>query len=285
MKQILATILIAALVSFGTYKLTAHDNGPEAKKESAYDRVMRTGTLRCGYAMWPPTVIVKDVNTGKLTGVMVDIVEEMAKALSLKVDWTEETGWGSFPEGLNSGRFDMFCASSYQTAARGRVVRFSQPIFYDSLHAYGRINDMRFDNGLDILNNAKYSISTMDGEISAQVAEQKFPKAKTISIPQNASFDQLLMNVSSGKADIVFNEPVLVNDFLNKNPGLLRQITKEPMEIYAVVFSLGMKEEALTQMINSALAQLQNSGMIDRLLNKNSISAQEFPRVARPYKE
>lgn len=36
-------------------------------KESAYDRVMRTGTIRCGYFIWPPGFSI-DPNVGKRSG-------------------------------------------------------------------------------------------------------------------------------------------------------------------------------------------------------------------------
>lgn len=44
-----------------------------AEKESSYDRVMRTRTLRCGYGIFQP-MIMKDPNTRKISGIFVDIM-------------------------------------------------------------------------------------------------------------------------------------------------------------------------------------------------------------------
>src|SRR4051812_48435106 len=106
-KHIFLTIVIAALVSFGTYKLTS-DHDHAIRKETAYERILRTGTLRCGYGIWPPVMLMKDANTGKISGVLVDITKEMAKALNLKVEWIEETGWAEWAEALKAHRFDVF---------------------------------------------------------------------------------------------------------------------------------------------------------------------------------
>lgn len=282
MKNALTTIIIAAIVSFGTYKITAHEGGPSIK-ESAYDHVIRTGTLRCGYAMWPPTALIKDANTGKLSGAMVDIVEEMAKNLKLKVEWTEETGWGNWIEGLNSGRFDVFCAGAYQQASRGREVRFLAPLFYNPVYAYTRPDETRIKTDLSNLDNPEFKLSTMDGEISAQIADKFFPKAKNISIPQLANFDQLLLNVSGKKADIVFTEPSLVNDFLKKNPGTLKPLLSEPFQVFATSFAINMHQNELGQMLDTALAEMQNSRMIDRILTQNNSDPATFMRLSKPY--
>lgn len=77
-------------------------------KESAYDRVIRTGTIRCGYAISPP-VMVQDPNTKKLSGLDYDLWQEIGKDLGLKIEFVEEAGWGNFIEGLRSNRYDAFC--------------------------------------------------------------------------------------------------------------------------------------------------------------------------------
>jgi ABC-type amino acid transport substrate-binding protein len=61
----------------------------EEGKESAFDRILRTQTIRCGYVVYPPSII-KDPNTGRLSGIFYDITEKMGERLNLKIEWTEE---------------------------------------------------------------------------------------------------------------------------------------------------------------------------------------------------
>src|SRR6202012_5680823 len=103
---------------------------PEAvQKESAYQRVMRTQTIRCGYVLWTP-FLVKDPNSGKLSGVFYDYTEALAKALHLKIEWDEEMGWADFPSALNEGRVDVMCGGSRPNSSRAREIDFVKPILY-----------------------------------------------------------------------------------------------------------------------------------------------------------
>ncbi len=49
----------------------------EKMKESAYERVMRTGTIRCGYFLFPP-LAVKNPNTNMLSGITADIFNKIS---------------------------------------------------------------------------------------------------------------------------------------------------------------------------------------------------------------
>jgi len=80
-------LLVVILISAVTTLITALYLGPVEPRqgsfhapirESAYARVMRTGTLRCGYVLYPKT-IERDLNTGKMSGPMYAIMEEMGK--------------------------------------------------------------------------------------------------------------------------------------------------------------------------------------------------------------
>lgn len=93
--------------------------GTNSAATSTYDRVISTGTIRCGYIPYPPGSF-KDPNTGKLTGVFVETMEEAARRLDLKVQWTEEVGWATMIEGLQTNRYDMVCTPVWENATRGR---------------------------------------------------------------------------------------------------------------------------------------------------------------------
>lgn len=260
--------------------LTAH---AAKKEETIYDRVMRTGTVRCGYALWPPVATLKDPQTGNLTGIYVEIAEKMAQALGLKLEWTEETGWGSFIESLRANRFDLFCAPVWRNAERGRYISYTVPLAYSAMHFYARANDARFDKDLSILDDPAYKLAAMDGEMSQIIARQFFPRAEQVAIPQLGDITQLLLSVSTGKADGVFLEPGLAKDFATKNPGQIRQVTKEPYQIFPNSFATKLGEVEFKEMIDSALTELLNQGEIDRIITKYEPDRSIFMPVQKPY--
>ncbi|MCB1551812.1 MAG: ABC transporter substrate-binding protein, partial [Alphaproteobacteria bacterium] len=83
---------------FGLSLLCLMVSPAQAGTEKAYDRVVESGVIRCGYGISPP-VMVKDPNTGVMSGLDVEIWNEIGKELGLKIEWAEEAGWGNFIEG------------------------------------------------------------------------------------------------------------------------------------------------------------------------------------------
>ncbi len=103
--------------------------------ESVFDRVIKTRTINCGYSIGAPYV-EKDPNTGKLSGINYDIMEDIGKALGLKINWVEETGIGDVVAGLDSNRFDVYCATLWPDPGRMQTMSYTSPLFFTPVHAY-----------------------------------------------------------------------------------------------------------------------------------------------------
>jgi ABC-type amino acid transport substrate-binding protein len=149
--KFILTVLLAALVGAGVAYM-AHPGGHEAAKpETAYERVMRTGVLRCAYGLWEPSVM-RDPNTGQLSGFIYDFMQEVGKALNLKVEYNLEVPWDTIAVALKSGKADAHCAGVWATPLRGRGLAFSEPLFFSPTVAFARIDDNRFDYHLELAN-------------------------------------------------------------------------------------------------------------------------------------
>jgi ABC-type amino acid transport substrate-binding protein len=285
---IILSVITAVFASFLTFQFagpitSSGDLAQIEKTETAYERVMRTGEIRCGYAMWPPKAVNKDLNTGEVVGIFPEIAEEMAKSLGLKLIWAEEVGWGNYIESLRAKRFDVFCAPLWRTGDRGKHTGYTIALAYSPLHFYARKDDDRFDENLSNLNSEEFTLSTLDGEMSSIVANRFFPKAKTTSLPQLADLSQLFINVQTGKADGVFSEPNLAFDFARKNPGTIRQVTKEPFQVFSNSFGMLLGEVKLQQMLNTSLIELRDQGIIDQIITKYEPDRSKFLPVRKPY--
>jgi ABC-type amino acid transport substrate-binding protein len=281
----ITVIFLALFMGYVGARMAPSDNTAqtEIKKETAYERVLRTGVLRCGYAMWPPLVLNKDPNTGELRGIAKDIIETAAKNLSLKVEWTTETGWGDFPQGLNDGRFDVFCGTVWQSAAKARQIRYLSPMFYNPVYAYVRADDIRFDTGFKKLNDPQFKISGQDGEVSEFIAHNFFSKAKYVGQPQMSELGLIFMNVANKKADIVFNVPDIADDFMKNNPDTLKRVSSEPFMLSGTAYGVAMNEVNLQQMLDSAIIEMINNGTLNKILDDNQAPADQFLRVSQPY--
>ena len=282
------TVLIVIALLLAVDCASLHLRGGEKSApptESAYERVLNTGTLRCGYTDWPPHVLTKDPTTGKISGLLAETTEAVAAKLGLKVEWAENTGWGSLVESLRSHRIDAFCAGAWRSAEKGRFVAFGLPIFYSAVYPYVGANDHRFDQDLSIANNPNIRIAAMDGEVSDEVAKKHFPQAKEVSIPQLGQITDILENVAKRKADMVFNEPSFVEEYMKANPNKLRRAQDKPFQFFPTSYCVEIHETQLKEMLDSALVELQNDGTIDQIITRYSATPQTFLRVATPYAE
>lgn len=252
--------------------------------DDAYSRIMQTGRIRVGYISYPPSFI-KDPNTGAYSGIFNEVLQQAAASLELKVDYTEELGWATMVEAVSSGRVDLVCTGIWPTAGRARRAEFTAPIYFSSIRAYSRKDDNRFDGNLTLANRSGIRIATIDGEMTSIIARSDFPSATGSSLPQNTDISQVLLEVTTGKADMTFVEVAVAEAFLEKNPHSVRAVANvQPVRVFPNVLMVGKGQFRLLSMLNVAIDELANNGLIDRAIAKYEKSAGLFQRRAQPYR-
>lgn len=259
------------------------ERAQQAPNEDAYSRVIRGGTIRVGYISYPPSFI-KDANTGEYSGIFHDVLARVAEDLSLRVEYTEELGWGTMVEAVSSERVDLACTGIWPTAGRARRAEFSTPIYFSTVKAYVDKGDTRFDGDLSLVNKSDVRIASIDGEMTTIIARTDFPRATETSLPQSADVSQVLLEIISGKADITFVEVAIAQAFLEKNPGSIREVQDvAPLRVFPNVMMVGKGEYRLLSMLNVAIEVLANSGELERIIAKYEEYAGSFQRRQIPY--
>ncbi len=238
-----------------------------AQHESAYARVLRTGTLRCGYLLYPH-MLIKDPNTGEMSGPLVDIVNEIGRQTSLKVEWTEQVSFATAFEGLKTGRYDAVCFHTMPTPGRARVALFSIPFLFSPWNAYVRADDKRFDNALPSLNRPEVRFVTIDGEFSQIVRSQDYPNSTNVSLPSLTDVAEGFLDVAHNKADVVTGQPAYARAFDQNNPGQIRQVQGPPLRMLAGALSVASGEHDLKALLDTTLTTLQGTGFIERTLRR-----------------
>lgn len=168
LKKLAMAVVIVALGAAGgcaAGRCAARQNAGTAiagqvQTASVYDRIMASHTLRCAYQVWPPHII-KDPNTGALSGIYYDLTEELGKQLGLKIIWAEEVGSGSIFDGFKTGRYDAVCAAIVATPERSLVADFSRPFVFVPFYLYARDGDMRFDSHYAAVNDSSVKIAVV----------------------------------------------------------------------------------------------------------------------------
>ena len=230
---------------------------------------LNDNTLRIGYIIYPP--LLEKNPSGQLQGVSYDIVEAVAEKLGLIAEWTEEVGWGTSLEGLKTNRYDVLGTQMWPNAEREKVASFSIAPMNSVLYGYVKKGDTRFNEDLSVLNSDEYKITYVDGELAMFIAQEDYPNAQVVSLPQLSSYAEVFLNIIQGKADISFNEPSAVEGFLKSHPNTLDRVSGEPVRSFGNSFAFNKDDVELREKWNKAIQELIDEGEIQRILEKHGV--------------
>lgn len=256
--------------------------GPEAG--SAYERVIRTGTIRVGYVAYPPASIVAP-SGGAVTGVFPDLLREIGRTTSLNIEFAEEVGYADLIQGLEAGRYDVV-GGIWANPNRGKLATISIPVYFTGVGVWVRPNETRFspDGNWASINRRGIRIAAIDGSTPLNIAREQFPNAQIVSYPNLTPESQLFLDVVQGRADVFFAEPAQGLRFLQSNPGAVRNMAEaRPLRVFASVYMMRASEPQLKTLIDTAIAELQSSGRAEEIIGRYEPAPGVFLRPALPY--
>ena len=275
-------VVVSVIISLIVVRIAVPSGAAQA--QSVYDKVMTSGVITACYVEYPPSLI-KDPNTGKLSGIFYDALNKAASNMGLTVDWNVEEGWADLIPSLNAGKCDIIGSPAWDNSTRGKSALFSVPLFYSAINAYVRVNDNRFNGNPFIANNSQYTVVDEDGETSQVIVGQYFTNAKVVTIPQNNDVSEMLLDVVDKKADMAFVENSIANQFLATHPGTLKNVSpSSPVAVYGNVYMVKEGEFEFQSAIDAAMNELLRSGYIHQLIVQYGKSYPGgFYEVAPPY--
>lgn len=269
MKHVLLTVFVALLAGWLAGTLAVRGNVATVSADPVYQRVMDSGVLRCGYGVFPP-YIVKDLQSGKLSGLYHDYLTQMAELLSLKVEWVEEVGWAEFPSALAAGRMDAFCTIVGPTAGRARSALFTHNLYYQPFRLYARVGDTRFDNNLAAINQSNVRTVSTDGTVPQRIARLRFPQAVEVALPNLTPESERFVHVATNKADITIASSQVFALYDQHNPGKLREVPLAvPLQYTGMALALPKGAHDLAAMLDTAIDEMVWTGRAAAILKAN----------------
>jgi ABC-type amino acid transport substrate-binding protein len=140
-------IIVAALVGYDGAIMSVRQNaGDKTASESAYQRVLRTGTVRCGYVATYPGLMI-DPETRQFSGLSYDVMQEVGRRLDLNVEWAMEANPDNAEQDMKSGYYDLLCSEVCFQAKRNKVAAFSRPIRQEPLYTIMREDEGALETG------------------------------------------------------------------------------------------------------------------------------------------
>ena len=266
MKNIFVLTLVAIAVSYITVQVTTRPQNISIAKETAFEHVMHTKTLRCGWFAEPPFTNV-DPNTNEKTGIVVDIVNKFSTDYDVKVEWVTISNFSMMGEDLKQGKYDAICASLFNMP-RGGIIDPADAFVFMPAYGYVRNNEARLTS-LEQLNNPEFRIAGQEGAAVTTVARDKFPKAQFHIIP-SAELSEMLTNVVANKADVAFMIPSFYEQFSKNNSGMLKPLDPDhPLQTFVLAFGVAPQQEGLKSLFNSSLDRMIASGELAAIFAKH----------------
>jgi polar amino acid transport system substrate-binding protein len=185
----------------------------QATADNTLERIRSTKVMRIAVLPGELPYFNKDLATGTWSGFSVEMANDIAKLLDVKLEYIEST-YGNSILDLQANKIDLGFALN-PTPQRALVVDFTNPVFP---HPFGAM----LKKGLDAktwadINKPEVRIAVDVGSANEAVARRFAPNA---TIKSMKSRDEVMLEMASGRADCVVNALVLGLTAIAKNPNL-----------------------------------------------------------------
>ena len=254
MKKILSLILFV-LVSFSAYA------------ESNLNKILSSGELRVGTTGdWDPMTI-KDPATNKYKGFDIDVMNELAKDMGVKVKFVAAE-WKTIVSGITSDRYDI-STSVTKTPKRAEVAGFT-----DTYYKYGTVplvlkKNLKKFSTWESLNNENVTIATTLGTSQEEKAKEFFPKSKLNSVEAPArDFQEVL----AGRADGNITSSTEANKLVVKYPQLAIVPDGEKNPAFLAMM-VAKGDDEWRNYVNSWIKKKKSSGFFTKLLAKYNLKS------------
>ena len=283
MTRLFSFLVMVSLLTFTSCNRT-NSNSNDRETQTLYQSVLKSGKIRVGYVSYAQSYIVN--SDGTHAGIFYEVLEEIAKNLGLKIEYTKEVTWDGMIQDIKDNKIDMVVTGIWPTSQRGKYVDFLEPLFYTPVKAYTYAGNSKFDNNLEAINSENVRISTIDGEMTQIIANMDFPKAKQVSLMQMAGVSQTLLELTNKKADITFVEPMIALEFLAKNPNSIQEVKGiQALRVFPNRMMIPKNQEDFKATMNIAIQELVNSGFVDKVITKYETYPGSFYRLQLPYRQ
>ncbi|EAK0467578.1 basic amino acid ABC transporter substrate-binding protein [Campylobacter upsaliensis] len=249
--------IFAFLVAFLSLFVVACSDTSTTNNDSNASLSLRVGTA----PNYKPFDYKEDA---KLTGLDIDLVNEIAKREGIELTWVEMSFDGLIPA-LKTGKIDMIASAMSATEDRRKSVDFSD-VYYTTKNLYIKKKD----------NEALNSKEDLEGKIiGVQLGTLQEPAAKAIKdtkVQSNESLSVVIMELKEGKIDAVVADKDVSTGYLKENADLIGFFEEEDgSEGFSFTFDKDKQKEAIEK-FNKGLKDLKADGTYEQILTKYELN-------------
>ena len=264
-KNIYPVVLSVVAILIAIFAINRGPNTLEPQQDKAtFDQVLEDDQLTACYVVWPPSV-VKDPDTGELSGLIIEAMDNIAQDAELEIEYVESS-WGGFAADLNAGKCDAGIAGFYPMINRSTAVSFTKPFYYAGNSAVVKKDDNRFQ-AIDELNQEGLKLAVLQGEYAHIYAEKYLPQAELVVLEKTADNTAPLLAVAAGQADVGFSMDDVIKEYVEEHPEV-KELFTEPYSTTPITWAVRKQDQQLLNFLNNALDYLEATGELEALAKK-----------------
>ena len=233
-------------------------------------RVQKKGELVIGTSNdWPYSYL--DAKTGAFSGIDADIINTVAKMLSIKKVTVQTVPFDGLVPGVLSGRFDMVGDSIHATPERAKLVSFSFPTYYYAEALVVKKGSNATAKSLDDLKGK--SVGSLLGTNYTEWIQ------KTSGLQYKGYKDPLTLvqDVASGRLDAGLYDLPVIASIIKDQPQWPVEIVKtyqaravkNPANYSRYIFR--QQDQQLNEAVSRAIEWMQYTGKMKELLKKHGL--------------
>jgi polar amino acid transport system substrate-binding protein len=228
-------------------------------RQDVFDQVNKRGVIRAAYFVQPPAVM-RDPNSGKVSGTFVKTLDAIAAEAGWKVDYTE-IDIAKFAAGLDNGQYDVCIGPTFRTVPRAKAVEFTIPLYfigYDGVVKRGREATFTSEGAVD---RDGVTVAVKEGSAIHTYAIANFKHAHLLVL-SGVDLTLPLQAVASGQADIGLMNEHTVEYFARKNPTVAIVLRNNPIQVLGMSWSVQPGNPRWLNFLNTSLEEVIATGRL-----------------------
>lgn len=205
-----------------------------------------------------------DTKTNQVTGVMVDIMAEIAKETGDEVT-TEPLAWSALIPSLTSGKIDVISAAMFATAKRAEVVDFT-----DTVYGYGEGLFVNKSDTKDYVTFEDLKGATIGAQIGTVYIKTLQDSGLFAEVKGYETIQDMMRDVNSGRIQAAFADyPIVAYQIKQGNFPDTRLVTSYKATMTGNIgIALAKGHEDRLAKFNAAIAKIKADGRIDAIVKK-----------------
>lgn len=259
---ILVTVCLAVLLA-GCQNSNQSPETAEGTTEALtkFEEIQERGILKVGTTGDYQPMSYLDPETGKYVGFDVELVEDLADAMGVDIEYVE-TSWPSLMEDTLAGKFDLAICGITITDARKEQALMSEGYLENGKTLLCRVEDADKYTSLEAVNRPEVRVMENPGGLNEQFARENLPDATLLIHDVN---QEIPGRVASGEADVMITEIMEAGYYVGQDSRLAAPLIYEPFTHGELGVLMPKGSEDLLDYVNKFLMKEKGSGRIDEL--------------------